>query len=193
MQTHETLPLITCVHYDLFQKAGYLCYCFNGSRTQFPLEQSVSQSVIWESGGIVGDCQAPIPHAGCRCGGGQAHAPGTEELCVCGVGVHVPGEAWTHHISLELLLYTHTMSGSHGATHTHTHTHTHSNTQKARLLFLSVHMPLWPAHWPGVIRAVSEADKCCFSTRHHLGQAVTREHPSNRCPHPQRFLYPAIC
>lgn len=94
--------------------------------------------------GIVGDCQAPIPHAGCRCGGGQAHTPGTEELCVCGVGVHVPGEAWTHHISLELLLYTHTMSGSHGATHTHTYAH--SNTQKARLLFLSVHMPLWPAH-----------------------------------------------
>ena len=44
MQTHQKLPLITCVHYDLFQKAGYLCYCFNGSRTQFPLQQSVSQS-----------------------------------------------------------------------------------------------------------------------------------------------------
>ena len=99
--------------------------------------RAVSQSVIWESGGIVGDCQAPIPHAGCRCGGGQAHAPGTEELCVCGVGVHVPGEAWTHHISLELLLYTHTMSGSHGATHTHTHTHTQTHKRPGSSFSLS--------------------------------------------------------
>lgn len=75
MQTHQKLVQISCVRRDLFQKVGYLCYSLNGSRTiPFPL---VSQS-FGKPMGIVGDCEAPIPHAGCRCGGGLAHTPGTE-------------------------------------------------------------------------------------------------------------------
>ncbi len=63
-------------------------------------------------------------------------------MCVWGVGVHVPGELWAHHISLELLLYTCNVWFTWGKTHTHTHTH----TQRRGLLLLSVHMPLWPLH-----------------------------------------------
>lgn len=65
----QKLVYIRCVHHDLFQKADYVCYRFNGSRTHNSL-LFVSQS-LGKLMGIVGHCEAPIPCAGCRCVGGQ--------------------------------------------------------------------------------------------------------------------------
>lgn len=70
IKTHyQKLVQIRCIHHDLFQKADYVCYCFNGSRTHNSL-LLVSQS-LGKLMGIVGHHEAPIPCAGCRCVGGQ--------------------------------------------------------------------------------------------------------------------------
>lgn len=97
MQTHQKLAQIRCVQHDLFRKVGYLCYGRNGSRAiPFPL-------VIESFGkpmGIVGDCEAPIPHAGCRCGEAMLSLMGREgSERVWGPEVHVPGDLWAHHVT----------------------------------------------------------------------------------------------
>lgn len=103
---------------------------------------SVSQSVIWETDGDCGrlrgsnsPCRLQVWWRPCLYSWDRR------------VGVHVPGEFWAHHISLVLLLYTYTIR------------FTWSNPQTKNT---APHVPLWPIHWPGVIRVVSELDKMLF-------------------------------
>lgn len=80
MQTHQKLVRIRCAHHDLFQKVGYLCYCLNGSRTQFPFRYSVSHLGnrwgLWESANL----QFPMQAAGVV---EAMLTHGTKGHCVC--------------------------------------------------------------------------------------------------------------
>lgn len=170
---------IRCIHHDLFQKDDYVCYCFNGSRTHNSLLLVCHWGNWWELRDTA-EVQFPVQAAGVL--EASAHTRGTAER-FGGKGAKYLGSFGN--ITLAGTVNTHASCLVHMAQQIR---HTVSS---AGVCSSAPTCLYGPGRHRGAIRAVRE--KCCFSTRHHLSQAVTREHPSNRCPRPQRFLYPAIC
>lgn len=70
------MPQIRCIHHDLFQKDGYVCYCFNGSRTHNSLLLVCHRGNWWELRDTA-ERQFPVQAAGVL--EASAHTRGTIE------------------------------------------------------------------------------------------------------------------